>query len=394
MPRVMQGTRTNTLLIDNVTMPMRIEDEINVSSPTDLDTFMNNFTDVENIEMIYQYPSRFFNASHSHSSEGWVIRPYFHPTNGNGTYMEGLMSGSYQPRNNKLYCYPYNFILMSNNSGQTAIYRWENWRDQNYMGRFMVYGQYVSMPCALLYPQNYRGIATDFDSGLVYDNFPQCAWSSDTFRSWWAQHAGGTVGGLIGSVIGGGGTIASSAARATALAGSESLAAAVAPVGLAVAGISLLSKIGQTIGNIRDAVCAPNQLKGQVQTNSLNNGLGKCQFTAYYMTIKKEFAEVIDDYFDRFGYACRKNKKPFRVARRYWTYTKTAGCTLIAQAWNGSEQTTISGEGGLPQDDSKKICNIYDNGITFWRYDADNGVDVGNYSQDNRLVVLHYPNLS
>ena len=83
-------------------------------------------------------------------------------------------------------------------------------------------------------------------------------------------------------------------------------------------------------------------------------------------TIKPEIAKTIDDYFDKFGYATRRIKKPNRNARPYWTYTKTIGCTII---------------GSVPCDDMKKICSIYDNGITFWN----DGNNVGNYDLDNTV---------
>lgn len=416
MPRVMQGTTTETEYIGNISMPMRIKDDLYAENTQALDTYLTQFTDVSNIEMIYQYPRRFYNANHQPTTEAWFIRPYFHPEHGNGSYMEGLMSGSYQPRNNKLYCYPFNFILMSNNSGQTATYRWENWRDHEKIGRFMVMGCYVSTPMAMVYPEWYRGIQADYDSGLVYDAFPQVAWSSDAFRSWWAQKAGAAGVGIINKVLGAGDYVRNMSNDEKALLGAGVTAvgagllstggAAGSSTALVAAGAAMSNPVtaGLTIGagalayrllsKVRDAYYAPNQLNGQVQTNSLNNNMSKSRFTAYYCTIKKEYAEAIDDYFDRYGYACRRNKKPFRVARKYWTYTKTVNCTLLAQAWDGAETSIISGEGGLAQDDAQAICNIYNTGITFWRYDADNGVDVGNYSQDNRVKVWHFPNIS
>ena len=37
--------------------------------------------------------------------------------------------------------------------------------------------------------------------------------------------------------------------------------------------------------------------------------------------------------------------------------------------------------GSVPADDMKKICSIYDNGITFWK----NGSEVGQYNLDNTV---------
>ena len=68
-----------------------------------------------------------------------------------------------------------------------------------------------------------------------------------------------------------------------------------------------------------------------------------------------------------FGYATRRCKKPNRNSRPHWNYVKTVGATVT---------------GSVPADDMKKICSIYDNGITFWK----NGSEVGDYSLDNSPV--------
>ena len=81
---------------------------------------------------------------------------------------------------------------------------------------------------------------------------------------------------------------------------------------------------------------------------------------------KLKYAKIIDEYFDRYGYATKRNKKPNRNVRPHWCYTKTIGCTIT---------------GSIPCDDATKICNIYKNGITFWM----NGSEVGNYSLDNTV---------
>ena len=36
-----------------------------------------------------------------------------------------LTLDGYAPRNNKLLSYPYNFLYVTNNQGNSAIYRWE-----------------------------------------------------------------------------------------------------------------------------------------------------------------------------------------------------------------------------------------------------------------------------
>ena len=78
------------------------------------------------------------------------------------------------------------------------------------------------------------------------------------------------------------------------------------------------------------------------------------------------YGELRLDYFDMFGYATHRVKIPNRSIRPHWNYVKTNGCVL---------------RGNAPADDVRKICTIYDDGITFWK----NGDEIGNYSLDNSV---------
>ena len=75
---------------------------------------------------------------------------------------------------------------------------------------------------------------------------------------------------------------------------------------------------------------------------------------------------MIDDYFSMFGYSVRRIKKPNRFTRPHWNYVKTIGATIT---------------GSVPADDMRKICQIYDAGITFWK----RGSEVGRYDLDNSV---------
>ena len=79
------------------------------------------------------------------------------------------------------------------------------------------------------------------------------------------------------------------------------------------------------------------------------------------------YARIIDDYFNRYGYATNQMKRPNRNSRPHWNYVKTQNATF---------------KGSVPSDDMKKIQDIYDSGITFWK----NGSEVANYTLDNRPV--------
>ena len=141
-----------------------------------------------------------------------------------------------------------------------------------------------------------------------------------------------------------------------------------ATVGAVSAGVGIASTIANSVAKIEDIKNTPSQTHGQAQTDSLNPSLGRVRFTFYSSTINAQYAKIIDDYFERYGYATKRNKVPNRNVRPHWTFTKTIGCTLT---------------GSIPADDATAICEIYNNGITFWA----NGSEVGNYSLNNAPIT-------
>ena len=89
---------------------------------------------------------------------------------------------SYTPKNNKLFMYPFSYLMLSTHKGDTAMYRWEYFDGQypefRYVGTMLGGGE---INC---YPLAYNGIANNFDAGLTMDNFPKCAYSFDAYQAW------------------------------------------------------------------------------------------------------------------------------------------------------------------------------------------------------------------
>lgn len=86
-------------------------------------------------------------------------------------------------------------------------------------------------------------------------------------------------------------------------------------------------------------------------------------FTRY--SIKSDFAERIDNYFDMYGYLTNDVKIPNLNNRSNWNYVKTIGANIIAN---------------IPQEDLQTIKELFNNGITLWH----NPSTFLDYSQNNR----------
>jgi hypothetical protein len=328
--------------INNIYTPLNVIAGVPANDPASLNSLLEEFVGAgqeDSIVTMYQYPSFLGDSATTGAvTRGKKVSPNLTSING------------YVPKNKKLFTYPYNFLTMSNNYGQTAEYRWEDWDSVESAGSFNITGVFVSTPCVIAYPTSYRGMISDFDSGVTISNFPLCPWVGDTFKAWVAQNKGAIATSVLGSAVGVGMTIAGGATANPML-----VAGGVASVGGSVANI-----VGKSI----DVQSTPPQVHGQVQCDALNAGMNRCEFTFLSMCVRAPFAKIIDEYFTMYGYATKRVKKPNINSRPHWNYVKTVGCVAT---------------GSIPADDMKTICRIHDNGITYWK----NGSEVGDYSLNN-----------
>lgn len=279
-----------------------------------------------------------------------------------------------KPRNNKLYTYPYSLLYVTDNMGNAATYRYEFFsgvvEGSNNLRKcdFKLQGLTTANPEVQLVPENYNLTgATQGADRLNYNDkisisaFPQCAYNVDSFKAWLAQHSRVLIGQAVNTGIG----VAKSLAT-PALKGAE-----LTKLDKFNAGTDVLSQAVSSIAQIAQAEALPPQARGQ-QTQALPIANGSFGFQLYHLYPRAEYAQIIDDFFTRFGYACKRVKIPNTHVRQNWTYTKTNGCILK----HGTKK-------GLPAQAERMICNIFDNGITFW-----SGNDViGNYATTSNLPI-------
>lgn len=91
---------------------------------------------------------------------------------------------------------------------------------------------------------------------------------------------------------------------------------------------------------------------------------GRNGFSFYKMTIKQEYAKIIDDFFSMFGYKVNEVKIPNVTGRQNWNYVKTIDANIL---------------GDIPQEDMQKLKDIFNSGVTFW-HNPNTFLD---YSQSN-----------
>jgi len=323
----------------------------------------------DNVTMMYMVPKAFVTGVNTTIPSPYIIparaygRDYrinLAPLTGNET-LDG-----YKPKNKKLYTYPYNFYSVTNVNGSTLNVRYEFF--ENLAPSFVVRGS-ITMPVkGILLPINYKNAGDNIYETIDVGNFPMCSWNIDAFKAWVAQNTIPMAINASATMINTGITVASglgatAMANTAAAAGATGAAASASPMSYG-AMASPISMVGNILSQTYTASIAADIAKGSRTNGSPLSANRMNTFWGSRLSVTKEFAKRIDDYFTVFGYAVGRCKVPNRNSRPHWNYVKTISCTI---------------KGSIPSDDMRRICSIYDKGITFWKH----GSEVGNYSLDN-----------
>lgn len=278
----------------------------------------------------------------------------------NKTFQMRTSLDGYTPVNNKVYSYPFNYFLVSNNNGDTFEYRFEDFGDTYDSpavdaARFSPVGVLTQGCEVKLYPINYkkaRSVTGEWDYSINGAKYPILSWTSDYYLNWKAQnqaHLYAKTG--LNAIT----SIASAALTAPSIVGA----------GMAAANIA---------GGIMDAMhqetiasMVPDQAKGNTATGDLNFSNQADAFSFRQMCVRYEFAKRIDDFFSAYGYRVNEYKIPNRTGRSNWNYVKTQGCNIT---------------GDMPQSDILEIKEMFNRGVTIWH----NPSTFLDYSQTNNIV--------
>ena len=131
---------------------------------------------------------------------------------------------------------------------------------------------------------------------------------------------------------------------------------------------SIAGTVASTIGDFYSASLLPNIEKGSSDGDI--NFSGKTNtFNFYYMRAKKEYLQIIDNYFSRFGYKLNIIDTPNIIGRKNWNYVEIGKNESI-------------GFGSVPTSYMEEINNACRQGVTIWH----NHENIGNYNLDNSII--------
>lgn len=270
---------------------------------------------------------------------------------------------NYTPHNKKLMCYPYNYLLVSNNIGQDSIYHWEKFRGTNDKAVFHLNG-ILNPGCSVhLLPWNYNAVNpllnSYVDESITLGKFPICSFQNDMYTNWLTQNSINILGrtttidelNMTSSVVSG-------VIGALTSAGSNNMAG----VGLSIAQ-GLQGVANSLMEQKRHNMITPN-LNGKLNSADVVYASGLNCFYFYKMSVTQQFARKIDRFFDMYGYATNQLKLPNLNNRSNWNFVKTINANIV---------------GNIPQNDLLELKQIFNNGVTLWH----NPLYFLDYSQNN-----------
>lgn len=335
----------------------------------------------DNIQSVFLLPKAIFNPPQS-DKETWTVYygdsgtytvQGFNVTQDNlplslgssTIYINDKLNG-YTPRNNKLFTGDYNYLYITNNAGTDVKYNYEDFIDNT--PSFVCKGSISVGGSIKLYPQKYKlfdcspqqghswtGVE-EYNYGISCGKYPTCSWSNDAYTNWLTQNA-------------------TQMNLQQEMAGLQMITSfnnmTTGDIGKTIEGV------GSGIGSIANIMVQkkmhsymPNQSKGSVNSGDITLSTGAIGFYFQKMSIRAEYAKIIDDYFQRFGYQINEIKQPTLHNRTQFDFIKVGGTDNL-----------ISGK--IPSNDLHEINNIARRGVTIFH----NIANFGNYTIDNPIVT-------
>lgn len=265
------------------------------------------------------------------------------------------------PRNNKLYTFPYcSQSVVCDGNAINLHYELFN----NQTPTYKIRATWGVNPKALLTAINYQGYNEDLTHCLTLSGFPLMPYIKDYFQNYIAQNKASLIYGTVKDV----GTMAVGAVQTMTptkyhfMDGYNDYENADKGIGNMLKGADSIIQRGI---EVYQHSIVPDSFIGSAEAGDTSVVGGLKGFHTYCRSIKPEFVERLDNFFDMFGYKTNLVKVPNINSRPHWNYVQTESCNI---------------RGKMSQADINKIISIYDRGITFWK----NGNEIGDYSLDNR----------
>lgn len=307
----------------------------------------------------------------------WVNNQFY--SDGREFSLTGIPNSlnGYTPRNQKLRQYPFQYLGFTPTNGTNKIFKYEDF--ENGVPSFKLVSEINPNPNVYFVPKNFKGVSgVNVSESAVVSGYPSISWKSDYFSNWLAQNSDIVNLNLERDQFNYELGVAKDSANYMGKQIQNAMTLNVGGFAMDSANL-LLDTYGNSVNHDYDI----KQTMAQVQKTSMLPNTGNVGgsnatllgydlynqdiFTRY--SIKRQFAERIDMYFDMYGYQTNKVKIPNITGRPNWNYVKTMGLNVLQKSTSN-----------VPQEDLQEYKAIFNNGVTLWH----NPATFLDYSQNNR----------
>lgn len=293
--------------------------------------------------------------------------------------------GTYTPKNNKMFTYPYVSLVLSSTEGNSMEYKFEQFSSST-KASFGAVACGLPSPVCNVYPKSYNGNQNVYspsdtllsshkslEMGIAFTGFPMLPIKVNEYKKYLENNRYRNNLDMVNAYLSVGSSLVDIAG----------VVAAPTPSGVvstAEGVVKTIEKFQELAQRQDSAKRIPPSYIGQIGTSDLTMATGQCGYRLTVMRIKEEYARMIDSYFTRYGYRMERHialSRATRKNRTEFTYIKTIECN-------------ISTTNVMAQEDEKAIEDIYNNGIRFW-VDPSHYKD---YSKTNSLITSSNNNQS
>ncbi len=349
-------------------------------------SYSEDATEQQQVVSVIMFPTRFtVDGMRAHSVNEGFATPR--------TVVDG-----YTPRNKKLLTAPFKQLLLTNGIGANATLDYDDFIAVNGFKQtpaFFIAGTMNGQGQLMCVPYNYKGVEYNYNFKITINEFPQCGYTLDSYRAWLA--GGGEIKQQVSAVKGVSNGLFSLFGAAQAVNTqygndwqknydyrykeysspvAQNYADKNTKVSDAVSESGILGSVGTLFNGLLNTYAdyKMTEYDSRAQANipvgmtagNVMIGLRKLNFRCYDVDVNQQDARIIDEFFDKYGYATNRLKIPNISGRKQWNYVKTKECEIV---------------GNIPTSIKSSIINIFNSGITFWK----NGDNIGDYTLDNTL---------
>lgn len=360
--------KLNSVVYDNQAVSYNIYACTSISFVNNILSALVEAGKISAIQFLYPAPKPFVELVGEASSLGvWNVRITSN-TVSLGLYPVPDTLDGYEPKNNKMFTAPYAMCRVVSSSGSAVGLRFE-FSDNN---RINLSAETSLLPQSAVraFPLNYDGMAKNYLENSTLSGLPLGAFNYDIYARWFAEHQStSTYEDIKNGVALGVGVIKTVAGVGTFLASggvTMDMSSDLTFAGMQdayTAGDKILSKLSA----IEDMKLLPPSAANGASSSEANLAHNSYGFLIQIITIRKEWAKSIDEFFTRYGYRVMTTKIPTLQNRSKWDYIKTLDADI---------------GGNVPGSALAEIRRTFNRGITFW-HGAEN---FGDYSQNNEPV--------